>query len=163
MFLSTFCYRTPPLAASQYFAKFTGKYFCESVYKVSTFKHATLHTLLKKRLRRRCFSVTLVKFKTLRSSSPYLFTFFTFCKLTGRRTLSNIYQYLLLFLEAPKNFHNKWVLDVDLKVVINKDQSINIDDICHFEEIMDKLVQERSNIGASVAALLEFSQLVCFT
>ena len=77
--------------------------------------------------------------------------------------MSNIYQYLLLFLEAPKNFHNKWVLDVDLKVVINKDQSINIDDICHFEEIMDKLVQERSNIGASVAALLEFSQLVCFT
>ena len=60
-------------------------------------------------------------------------------------------------------FHNKWVLDVDLKVVTNKDQSFNIYDICHFEEIMDKLFQKRSNIDASVAALLEFSQLVCFT
>ena len=61
------------------------------------------------------------------------------------------------------NFYNKWVSDLDLKVVINKDQSNNIHDICHFEEIMDKLFQERSNIDASMAALLEFSQLVCFT
>ena len=61
------------------------------------------------------------------------------------------------------NFYNKWVSDLDLKVVINKDQSNNIHDICHFEEIMDKLFQERSNIDASMAALLEFSQLVCVT
>ena len=52
---------------------------------------------------------------------------------------------------------------MDLKVVTNKDQSINIHYICHFEEIMNKLFQEQSNIGASLAALLEFSQLVCFT
>ena len=52
---------------------------------------------------------------------------------------------------------------VDLKVVTNKDQSINIHDICCFEEVMDKLFQEQSNIDASLAALLEFSQLVCFT
>ena len=32
MFLNTFCYITSPLAASQYFAKFTGKYLCESSY-----------------------------------------------------------------------------------------------------------------------------------
>ena len=32
----------------------------------------------------------------------------------------------------------------------------NIRDIYHFEEIMHKLFQERSNIDASLAALLEF-------
>ena len=32
-----------------------------------------------------------------------------------------------------------------------------------FEEILDKLFQERSNVDASLAALLELSQLVCFT
>ena len=37
-----------------------------------------------------------------------------------------------------------------------KDQSNNIRDIYHFEEIMYKLFQERSNIDASLAALLEF-------
>ena len=30
-------------------------------------------------------------------------------------------------------------------------------------KITDKLFQERSNINASLAVLLEFSQLVCFT
>ena len=60
-------------------------------------------------------------------------------------------------------FSQKWVLDVDLKVVTNKDQSKNIYDICNFEEIMDNLFQERSNIDASLAALLEFLQLLCFT
>ena len=48
-----------------------------------------------------------------------------------------------------------------LKVVINKDQSNNIHDICHFEEIMDRLFQERTNIDVFLAVLLEFSQLVC--
>ena len=42
-------------------------------------------------------------------------------------------------------------------------QSNNIHDIGYFEEIMDKLFQERNNIDASLEALLEFSQLVCFT
>ena len=42
-------------------------------------------------------------------------------------------------------------------------QSNNIHDTGHFEKIMDKLFQERSNIDASLEALLEFSQLVCFT
>ena len=51
---------------------------------------------------------------------------------------------------------------MDVKVVTYKDQSINIH-ICHFEDIMDKLFQEQSNIGAFLVALLEFSQLVCFT
>ena len=50
---------------------------------------------------------------------------------------------------------------MDLKIVTNKDQSNNIHDICHFEEIIDKLLQERSNIDDSLAALLEFSQIVC--
>ena len=49
------------------------------------------------------------------------------------------------------------------KVVTNKDQLNNIHDICHFEEIMDKLFQEQGSIDVSLAALLEFSQLVCFT
>ena len=31
-FLNTFCYRTPLLAASQYFAKFMRKHLCESAY-----------------------------------------------------------------------------------------------------------------------------------
>ena len=53
-------------------------------------------------------------------------------------------------------------LDIDLKVVIDKDQSSNIYDICHFEENMGKLFQEQRNIDASSAALLEFSKLVCF-
>ena len=44
----------------------------------------------------------------------------------------------------------------------NKDQSNNVHDICHFEDIMDKLLQERSNIDVSLLALIEFSQLVCF-
>ena len=48
-----------------------------------------------------------------------------------------------------------------LKVVINKDQSNNIHDICHFEEIMDRLFQERTNIDVFLAVLIEFSQLVC--
>ena len=48
-----------------------------------------------------------------------------------------------------------------LKVVTNKDQSNNIHDICHFEEIMDRLFQERTNIDVFLAVLLEFSQLVC--
>ena len=48
-----------------------------------------------------------------------------------------------------------------LKVVTNKDQSNNIHDICHFEEIMDRLFQERTNIDVFLAILLEFSQLVC--
>ena len=52
---------------------------------------------------------------------------------------------------------------MSFKVVTNKDQSISIHDIFHFEEIMDKLFQEWSNIDASLASLLEFSQLVCFT
>ena len=72
---------------------------------------------------------------------------------------TDTYSSLLNHLE----FSQKWVLDVDLKVVTNKDQSKNIYDICNFEEIMDNLFQERSNIDASLAALLEFSQLVCFT
>ena len=47
----------------------------------------------------------------------------------------------------------------------NKDQSNNIHDIRYFEQIMDKLFQERSNIDVSLAAVLEFLQLVrvCFT
>ena len=48
-----------------------------------------------------------------------------------------------------------------LKVVTNKDQSNNIHDICHFEEIRDRLFQERTNIDVFLAVLLEFSQLVC--
>ena len=43
----------------------------------------------------------------------------------------------------------------------SSDQSNNIHNICHFEEIMDKSFQERSNIDVFLAALLEFSQLVC--
>ena len=39
-----------------------------------------------------------------------------------------------------------FVLEVDLKVVTNKDQSNNIHGIFHFEGIMNKLFQERSNI-----------------
>ena len=31
LFLNTFCYRKPPLAASHYFAKFSGKLLYESV------------------------------------------------------------------------------------------------------------------------------------
>ena len=62
-----------------------------------------------------------------------------------------------------KLLDNKWVLAVDLKVVTNKDKSNNIHDICHFEENIDKLFQEKGNIDASLAALLEFLQLVCFT
>ena len=50
---------------------------------------------------------------------------------------------------------------MDLKTVTNKDQSNNIHDICHFEKIIDKLLQERSNIDDSLTALLEFSQIVC--
>ena len=49
---------------------------------------------------------------------------------------------------------------MDLKIVTNKDQSNNIHDICHFEKIIDKLLQERSNIDDSLTALLEFSQIV---
>ena len=33
----------------------------------------------------------------------------------------------------------------------------------HFEDLTDKLYQEQSNIDVSLAALLEFSQLACFT
>ena len=73
------------------------------------------------------------------------------------------YIVILALCQSTWNFYNKWVLDVDLKVVTIKDQSNNIHDICHFEEIMDKLFQERSNIDASLLAVLEFSQLVCFT
>ena len=62
-----------------------------------------------------------------------------------------------------KLLDNKWVLAVDLKVVTNKDKSNNIHDICHFEENVDKLFQEKINIDASLAALLEFLKLVCFT
>ena len=51
---------------------------------------------------------------------------------------------------------------MDLKVVTNKDKSNNIHNISHFEKIMDKLFQEKSNIDASLATLLEFSHLVCF-
>ena len=57
-----------------------------------------------------------------------------------------------------KHLDNKWVLALDLKVVTNKDKSNNIHDICHFEENIDKLFQEKSNINASLAALLEFLQ-----
>ena len=57
-----------------------------------------------------------------------------------------------------KHLDNNRVLAVDLKVVTNKDQSNNIHDICHFEENIDKLFQEKSNINASLAALLEFLQ-----
>ena len=42
-------------------------------------------------------------------------------------------------------------LGVDIKVVTNKDQSISINDIHHFEEFKNKLFQERSNIDASLA------------
>ena len=52
---------------------------------------------------------------------------------------------------------------MDLKVVADKDQSNNINDICHFEVIIDKLFQETSNSDASFVALLEFPQLLCFT
>ena len=52
---------------------------------------------------------------------------------------------------------------MNFKVVTNKDQLNNIHDICHFEEILDKLFQERSNIDVSLVALPEFSQSVCFT
>ena len=83
---------------------------------------------------------------------------------TCRRENFNKYILILTLLSrSTKNCHNKWVLDVHLKVVANKDQSNNIHDICHFEEIMDNLFQERSNIDAFLAALLEFSQFVCFT
>ena len=71
--------------------------------------------------------------------------------------------YLTLLCQSTWNFRNKSVLGVDLKVVTIKDQSNNIHDICHFEEIKDKLFQEWSNIDASLVALLEFSQLICFT
>ena len=71
--------------------------------------------------------------------------------------------YLTLLCQSTWNFRNKSVLDVDLKVVTIKDQSNNIHDICHFEEIKDKLLQEWSNIDTSLVALLEFSQLICFT
>ena len=54
-------------------------------------------------------------------------------------------------------FSQQMVLDVDLKVVTIKDQSNNIHDICHFEEIMDRLFQEGSNIDASLVPLLENS------
>ena len=43
---------------------------------------------------------------------------------------------------------------MDLKVVANKNQSNNIYDICHFEEVMDKLFQERRDIDASFVAVL---------
>ena len=46
---------------------------------------------------------------------------------------------------------------MSFKVVTSKDQLNNIHDICHFEEIMNKLYQERSNIDVSLAALPEFS------
>ena len=52
---------------------------------------------------------------------------------------------------------------MDIKVVTNKDQSNNINNICYFEEIVDKLFQEKSNVDTSLAALLGFSQPVCFT
>ena len=45
----------------------------------------------------------------------------------------------------------------------NKDESNDVHNISDFEEIMDKLFQERSNIDASLVELLEFSQLGCFT
>ena len=44
----------------------------------------------------------------------------------------------------------------------DKNQSNNIHNICHFEENMDKLFQERNNFDASFATVLEFSQLVYF-
>ena len=58
VFLNTFCHRAPPLAASQYFLNSRESSSARVFYKVSTFKHATL---LKKRLRRRCFPLTFVK------------------------------------------------------------------------------------------------------
>ena len=51
---------------------------------------------------------------------------------------------------------------MDLKVVTYKDESNNIH-ISYFEEIIDKVFQERSNIDASFTKLLGFLQLVCFT
>ena len=55
----------------------------------------------------------------------------------------------------------QWIFD--LKAVTIKGQWNNIHDIDHFEEIMDKLFREMSIFDASLEALLEFSQLVCFT
>ena len=58
--------------------------------------------------------------------------------------------------------YNKWILDVDLKWVTNKNQQ-TILLYCHFEKVAGKLVQERSNIDAFLEALFEFSQLIIFT
>ena len=44
----------------------------------------------------------------------------------------------------------------------DKNQSNNNHNICHFEDNMDKLFQERKNLDASFATVLEFSQLVYF-
>ena len=41
VFLKTFSYRTPPFAAFQYFAEFTGKHLCESVYFIK-FQHVSM-------------------------------------------------------------------------------------------------------------------------
>ena len=129
-------------------------------YEVSKCKHTTL---LMKRLHHRCFPVTFVKFQDFTHFFPiavFLLSLLQTCR------NENFVKYILIltFLcQSTWNFRHKWILDVvDLKVVTNKDQSNNIYDICHFEEVMDKLFQERSNIDASLAALLEFSQLVCF-
>ena len=58
--------------------------------------------------------------------------------------------------------YNKWILDVDLKWVTNKNQQTILLH-CHFEKVTGKLVQERSNIDAFLEALFEFSQLIFFT
>ena len=56
-------------------------------------------------------------------------------------------RWLLLSLKVLGNL----VLGVDINIVTNKDQSISINDIHHFEEFKNKLFQERSNIDASLA------------
>ena len=147
---------------SQYFAKFTGKHLCREslLLKVSKCKHATLS---KTRLRHRCFPVAFVKFSDFTHFFPIAVSVLSILQTYRKENFVKYILILTLLCQSTWNFHNNWVLDVDLKVVTNKDKSNKIYDICHFEEITDKLFQVRSNIDASLAALLEFSQFVCFT
>ena len=102
------------------------------LYKVSTCQAAIL---LKKRLWQRCFPGTFCKilslYTVLYHNCLCSFPLADLQEAELCQIYSNTYS-------SFSNFYNKQVSDVDLKVVINKDQSNNIHDIYHFEEIMDK-------------------------
>ena len=98
--------------------------FARVFHKVSTCKHATLHTLLKKRLRHKCFLVTFEILKLYAVLPHSCLRSFPLANLQEGE-LCQIYTNTFIS-RRTRNFHNKWVLDINLNVVTNKDQSINI-------------------------------------